>query len=194
MKLSKASVAVLVIQLVVVSSIAAKYLWQRHSCPRVWVPAVAYDPSLPMRGRYLSVQLLVDGCQSMLPSAKFAEFQRYTDGSVKQGGLFRIHSSQTVRFQAKLQARDGHLLAIRPDGVETLNGTEWVSATDQTLCSEMRLDEPVLYFISEHAINPLPALPGEQLWVEVTVPPSGPPRPLHLAVRNATEWKVLDLR
>ena len=70
MKLAKASIALLLIQLALVSSIAGKYLYQRWRCPRVWTRTVAYDPELLMRGRYLSVQLIVDGCQSTLPSAK----------------------------------------------------------------------------------------------------------------------------
>jgi len=63
-------VALVVIQLALVSSIAAKYLYQRWTSPRVWTRTVAYDPELLMRGRYLSVQLVVNGCQSTLPSAK----------------------------------------------------------------------------------------------------------------------------
>ena len=72
--LSGVSIALLIIQLFIVSSIAGKYLWQRWRCPRVWTRAAAIDPELPMRGRYLSLQLTVDGCQSTLPSAKFAAF------------------------------------------------------------------------------------------------------------------------
>ena len=37
MKFSKTSIVLLVIQLVIVSSIAAKYYYQRVTCPRVWV-------------------------------------------------------------------------------------------------------------------------------------------------------------
>jgi len=55
MKLSKTSVALLLIQLVLVSSIAAKYLYQRSTCPRVWTRTAAYDPQMVMRGRYLSL-------------------------------------------------------------------------------------------------------------------------------------------
>ena len=54
MKLSKTSIVLLVIQLALVSSIAAKYLYQRAHCPRVWVRTAAYDPEMVMRGRYLS--------------------------------------------------------------------------------------------------------------------------------------------
>ena len=76
MRFSKASIALLVIQLAIVSTVAAKYLYQRATCPRVWTRANAYDPSLVMRGRYLSLQLTVDGCSSTLPSAKDAQFPR----------------------------------------------------------------------------------------------------------------------
>ena len=34
-----------------------------------------------MRGRYLSLQLTVDGCQSTLPSAKQADFPRDVNGA-----------------------------------------------------------------------------------------------------------------
>ena len=67
MKLAKTSIALLVIQLAIVSTVAAKYLYQRSTCPRVWTRAAAYDPELVMRGRYLSLQLTVDGCESTLP-------------------------------------------------------------------------------------------------------------------------------
>ena len=60
MKFSKASIALLIVQLILVSSVAAKYFYQRASCPRVWTRTAAYDPSLVMRGRYLSLQLTVD--------------------------------------------------------------------------------------------------------------------------------------
>ena len=68
--------SLLLFQLLIVSTVAAKYLYQRATCPRVWTRAAAYDPDLVMRGRYLSLQLTVDGCSSTLPSAKDAEFPR----------------------------------------------------------------------------------------------------------------------
>ena len=39
-----ASIVVLAVQLVLVCSIAAKYLYQRSICPRVWGRTVAYYP------------------------------------------------------------------------------------------------------------------------------------------------------
>ena len=63
MKLSKLSIALLLIQLALVSSIAAKYIYQRWRCPRAWTRTVAYDPELPMRGRYLA---MVDRCEEQI--------------------------------------------------------------------------------------------------------------------------------
>ena len=45
MKLSKTSLVLLALQLAIVSTIAAKYLYQRITCPRVWTRTVAYDPA-----------------------------------------------------------------------------------------------------------------------------------------------------
>ena len=106
------SIALLVIQLALVSSIAAKYLYQRWTCPRVWTRAVAYDPELLMRGRYLSLQLTVDGCQSTLPSAKLAAFPRNIDGTTKPTG-FSIAAPQAVQFPAQLKVENNRLVAIR---------------------------------------------------------------------------------
>ncbi len=53
-----------------------------RACGRAPRPSI---PSLPMRGRYLSLQLTVDGCQSTLPSAKLATFPRDVNGAVKPG-------------------------------------------------------------------------------------------------------------
>ena len=97
--ISGASIAVLVIQLAIVSSIAGKYLYQRWTCPRVWTRSVVYDPEMLMRGRYASLQLMVDGCQSTLPSAKEAVMPRNFEG-VQTGKTYTIHADQTVRFPA----------------------------------------------------------------------------------------------
>jgi hypothetical protein len=46
------------------------------------------------------------------------------------------------------------------------------------------LDQPVAFFITEHIPDPSRRAPGEELWVEVTVPRKGPPRPIRLGVRQ----------
>lgn len=193
MKLSKTSIALLLVQTALISSLAGKYLYERHAYPRVWTRATAFDPSLPMRGRYLSLQLTVDGCQSTLPSAKQASFPRNAD-NVPVPGAFNVRAPQPVYFSARLRAENGHLIALQPEGEEHARGTQTVIAFPGKSCSEMAIQQPVDFFLSEHAASPLPVHPGEELWIEVTVPRSGPPRPLQLALKTPTEWKPLRFR
>jgi hypothetical protein len=188
---SGVSLALLVIQLALVSLIAATYLYERWRCPRVWVRAAAYDPELPMRGRYLSLQLTVDGCQSTLPSAKLATFPRDVNGAVKPGQYVLRAEPQPAYFRAWLKVVNNKLVAVRVEGQEDLTAGEVVSATPGARCDEMRLDSPVNFYIAEHAQSPLPLKPGQELWIEVTVPPKGPPRPMQLALKQDGVWKPL---
>jgi hypothetical protein len=188
--LSAASIAVLAIQLVLVSSIAAKYLYQRWRCPRVWTRVFAYDPELPMRGRYLSLQLAVDGCRSTLPNAGQANFPRDVNGAPTKG-IYAIRGAP-VRFAANLKVEDNRLLAIRiPDQESSVSG-QWVTAGSDAACDQMRLEEPADFFIADTAKNPVPVRPGQELWIEVTVPPKGPPRPIQLALKDQGVWKPLS--
>jgi hypothetical protein len=194
MKLAKTSIALLVIQLALVSLIAAKYLYQRWTCPRVWTRTVVDDPELVMRGRYLSEQLIVDGCQSTLPSAKQATMPRNLDG-LPVGLRFSINSAQAVRFLAKLKVEGNKLVAIRipdSDGQPSQQaGGQMVAAWPGSSCEDLRLDTPVDFYIAEHAASPMPLKPGQELWIEVTLPPKGPPRPLQLALKQDGAWKPL---
>jgi len=46
------------------------------------------------------------------------------------------------------------------------------------------LNQPVPFFIPEHVPDPSVRSAGETLWVEVTLPPKGPPRPIQLGVKK----------
>jgi uncharacterized membrane-anchored protein len=190
MKLARTSMELLVIQLALVSLIAAKYLYQRWTCPTVWTRAAAYDPEMLMRGRYLSLQLTVDGCQSTLPSAAQAVFLRDKNGAAG-GTTYSINPSRSVEFPAKLKVDGNKLVAIRnPDDDNRPSGI-MVSAMPGASCENMRIDAPVDFFIAEHAADPSRLRPGQELWIEVTVPPKGPPRPLQLALKENGAWKPL---
>lgn len=190
MKVSKTSVVLLVIQLAIVSSVAAKYLYQRWTCPRVWARAVSVDPELPMRGRYLSLQLTVDGCQSTLPSAKAASFPRDINGAVKPG-VYSIRPAEPVRFPAELKVDHNKLEAIWIQNEEKQNSGLLVEAPPAALCQDFRLMAPVDFYIAEHAADPSRLKPGQELWIDVTVPPKGPPRPIQLALKDNSAWKPL---
>lgn len=189
-KLSTASIVLLAIQLTLVCSIAAKYLYQRWACPRVWTRTVAYDPELLIRGRYLSLQLMVDGCQSTLPSAKHAEFPRDYNGAAVSGN-FTVRGEIELAFPAELNVVNNRLSAIyiRDAGKERSGQT--VMAFHNSPCDQMRLADPVNFYISEHAQSPLPRAAGAELWIEVTVPPKGPPRPIQLALKQNGAWQPL---
>ena len=190
MKVAKVSLILLVIQVAIVSTVAIKYLYQRATCPRVWTRTAAYDPTLIMRGRYLSLQLTVDGCSSTLPSAKAAQFPRNVNGTVSSPN-FNITAPDTVWFQARLAVKNNKLIAIRVPESQSTTSAQNVSAPPGSPCDQMRLSEPVDFYIAEHAEDPTWLKRGQELWIEVTVPPKGPPRPMQLALKDNGVWKPL---
>ena len=185
-----ASLALLIIQLLLVSSVAALYLYQRWTCPRVWTRTAAYDPELVMRGRYLQTQLVVDGCESTLPSAKHATFPRDVNGAIKPGP-YVVRPAGTVGFQAELKVADNKLVAVQIQDPRRADRGQSVSALPGSPCDRLRLDQPVDFYIAEQAQSPLPLKAGQELWIEVTLPPKGPPRPLQMALKDNGAWKPL---
>jgi hypothetical protein len=152
MNRNQRAVALLVVQAALVLSIAGKYLYERETCPRVWVRAWQYDPNMPLRGRYLALHLMLDDC-----------------------GL--------PREQAVVQ--DGKLAPMpdRPD--VTMRGNQRCDGTSSGI---------VDYFIADTANGPFPLKGDEELWVEVTIPPMGPPRPIQLALSKDGAFTPLNLR
>jgi len=191
-EISVSALAVLGIQLALVMSIAGKYLYERQTCPRVWARATAYDPEMPMRGRYLSTQLVVDGCESTLPSAAHAQFPRDINGAVRPGP-YKVRGPQ-VSFDAKLKVENNQLVAVRLEGDEAQAGGQEVWADGNTPCSQMHLREATDIFLAEHAPDSLALKHGQELWIEVTLPPKGPPRPIQLAVKENGAWKPQEIQ
>jgi hypothetical protein len=61
------------------------------------------------------------------------------------------------------------------------------------LAGPISANEPVAFFIPEHVPDPSRRPPGEELWVEVSVPAQGPPRPIRLGVKKDGVLTPLDL-
>ena len=57
MKLFQKGLILAGVQCLMVLSLTGKLLYDRATCPRVWVRTTPWDPNLPIRGRYLSLQL-----------------------------------------------------------------------------------------------------------------------------------------
>ena len=55
------------------------------------------------------------------------------------------------------------------------------------------LDQTLAFFIPEHVPDPSVRAPGEELWVEVTLPKQGAPRPIRLGVKKDGVLTPLDL-
>jgi hypothetical protein len=152
------------IQIALVLSLGAKLLYDRMTRPRVWVLSEVYDPDLPIRGRYLSERL-------RFPAEGF---------SYKEASPQNSNGWYENRQSASLEVRGGQLIATPQDS----RPGEWIHLrknADGTLVA--LTEEPVLVFIPEHA--EIPALkPGQEMWVEVTIPVKGPPRPIRIAIKK----------
>jgi hypothetical protein len=169
-------VAVAAVQLALVASLGAKYALDRARLPRVWTQTVAYDPDLPIRGRYLSVRLRVDAANvyrdTPLPKANRLSFW----GDMRD---------------AKLSVQDGRLVASPADHSTGLQVARWTNNRGEEVTA---LSEPVPFFLPEHVTDPSWRISGEQLWIEVSVPKKGPPRPIRLAVKRGETFTPLDFK
>ncbi len=157
-------VAVALLQCLLVLSVAGKYALDRERLPRAWARAMPFDPNLPIRGRYVRLSLEVDG---MVGSQDYRTSATWTS--------------------ATLSARNGGLFA---EGVPFDSGVHVVRWGN----GPWRIAEPVAFFISEHIPDPTWRPRGEELWVEVTVPRRGEPRPIRLAVKKDGVLTSLGLR
>ena len=148
-------------QVLLVAGIGAKFLYERASYPRLWVETAPYDPDLPIRGRYVNIALRIE-----------ADRAAPGDGD-RAPNMFR----------ARLEAQGGRLVAVQDDD----NGRHWVRSGR---CGERncwQLAERLAYFIPEHGEDPSRQPQGATLWAEVTLPPTGAPRPIRLGRMQGEE-------
>ena len=152
------------LHVMIVSSLACKLLYDRANRPRVWALAAPYDPDLPIRGRYVRIQLEVEPRDIKEP-AKTGRWSPSQPAVLRaEGGkLVAAPHSDTTRYDSD---------AARVQFVERQNRKLVV------------LEQPVAFFIPEHVPDPSRRAEGEQLWVEVTLPRKGPPRPIQLGVKK----------
>jgi hypothetical protein len=110
---------------------------------------------------------------------------------VQTGTQFSINAPGRFEFPAELKVQDNKLVAIRLPEWKDESAGQRVMASPGSSCENLRLEQPVDFYISEHAASPTPVRAGQELWIEVTIPPKGPPRPLQLAVKENGGWKPL---
>ena len=150
-----------VLHLALVAALAGKYLVDRHTLPRGWVRTQPYDPDLPIRGRYVQLRLETRLDDALRPVEIQKPPSRAYGFWIGPGRL----------------AMDGAGLILKRDE----RGKQfWIRVAD----GRHFLSEPVVYFIPEKVADPSRRPAGEELWVEVSVPRRGPPRPIRLGVRR----------
>jgi len=152
--------------LAIVGSLAGKLEIDRATRPRVWARAMPFDPNLPIRGRYVSLTLEV-ATEAVHPADNGVSWSPVAL-VVRSGALVAVPAADSSRVHVR-------------------------SATTRAGARATVLGEPVAYFIPEHVADPSRRFPGEELWVEVTVPRSGAPRPIRLGVKKDGVLTPLDL-
>jgi len=163
MNVVRKGVLLTAIQILIVLSLGGKLLYDRATRPRVWALCQVYDPELPIRGRYLAENLQV-------PAEDFTDFRPDTPQN-------QWYVNQRWAY---LEVRDKKLVA-KPAGSGSPIWMNLRENPDGTLFAITQ--EPVLIFIPDNA--QIPRLErGDQMWIEVSVPKQGPPRPIRLAVKT----------
>ena len=157
---------VAVLHVAIVASLGAKLIADRMTRPRVWARVAPIDPDLPIRGRYVRLQLEVQPADGLTLTGDSSYVP--IDLAVRNDALVAIPATDTSGLSVRSILRQGeHLVA---------------------------LTEPVAYFIPEHVPDPSRRPPGEELWAEVTLPRRGTPRPIRLGVKKDGTLTPLDLR
>ena len=94
--------------------------------------------------------------------------------------------AESFSVPVSVEARDG-VLVIAPSRNESRLSARLVPERGVAI-----LDQPLAFFISEHVPDPSLRPPGEELWVEVTLPRRGPPRPIRLGIKKDGVLTPLD--
>lgn len=157
------------IQILLVSSLGGKLLWDRESLPRGWAVAQGYDPDLPIRGRYVNISLLVkadkifpDAPTSPATAAPHVYYHENVYLTVENGRIVANPADQPTGLSISAPlVRNGEVLAT--------------------------LSPAVVFFLPEHAVDPLRGRAGGTLFVEVTIPRNGPPRPIRFGTKAGSE-------
>jgi len=152
---------ILVIHVCLVMALGGKLLYDRATLPRVWVGAVPYDPQLPIRGRYVSLQLIVEP-RGIDEAKTTSESQR------AQSVFLHVEDGRLLAEPKKSVIYDPSDLRIR-----------FLTVDNKRTAA---LSEPVAFFIPEHIPDPSLRPSGERLYVEATIPKKGAPRPIRLGV------------
>jgi uncharacterized membrane-anchored protein len=156
----------------ILCSLGAKLLYDRAHRPRMWIKTAPVDPNLPIRGRYLSLNIEIPAV-GFTTRREFSPYRKDKDGKP-------LMDEFTVPNQCDIAIRNGQLTAIANQ-----EGEFWGVRIRETNVGMMAVvPTHTAYFLPEHASDPSRLHPGEELWIEATIPRKGPPRPIRLGIKK----------
>jgi len=178
--MARKGLVVALVHVALVSSLGAKLLVDRATRPRVWVRTSPADPSLPIRGRYVSLLLEV------MPSGGLVLAEGKTE-TLPNGSTYTLPAPWQ---QVRLVVEGDALVAVPSDDWRDPSAARGVRNGQSVAV----VQSPVAYFIPESVPDPSRRAPGEELWVEVTIPKVGLPRPIQLGVKKDGVITPLEVR
>lgn len=157
--------AIALVHVLIVGAVGGKLLYDRQTLPRVWVKTTGVDPMLPIRGRYVSLYLVVDN----LPPPEEGE----DDRRQRKPATLRVEEGRLTA--SLLEEEDAARAGFAGPAVVRIgppDGRVWAVA------------DPIAFFLPEEGPDPSVLKAGQTLWAEVSVPEGGAPRPIRLEIRE----------
>jgi hypothetical protein len=163
--------ALALLQVLIVSSLGAKLLYDRATRPHIWVKVAPVDPDLPIRGRYLALALDVPA-EGFSMHTQPSSWQKDKDGNP-------VLETYRTPYNCNLALRNQQLVAVANE-----QGEYTIRPFHNGDGSSVIVLTQTAFFIPEHLPDPSRRHDGEELWIEATIPRKGPPRPIQLGVKK----------
>ena len=168
----RSGIGLAAVQAVLMLSTGVLFWIDREISPRAWVPTAPVDPNLPIRGRYITMTMLVP--------------LRPNDLSKSDAEL--LNTWQTVQLDVE---GDRLIAQINDQSIRNqFNGR--IRQRQDTLF--VNLDHELAFFIPPDVQDPSIQPDGRTFWVEVTLPRFGAPRPIQLGLETNGLIEPLPLR
>lgn len=100
------------VQVAMVLSIGGKMLFDRATRPRLWVRVAPYDPSLPVRGRYVSLTVTAEA-RGFSPGAVYAQANFSVEGGKLVARPAEIDGSGVLVSNATAPVRIAYFIPDR---------------------------------------------------------------------------------
>ena len=160
------------VQAALMLSTGLLFWFDRQISPRAWVPTAPVDPNLPIRGRYITLNMAVP----FVPTS--------TDIST----IDLVGTWQYVQLRVEAD----RLQAMQKVGTRFNNHGGVIRLSEGSLV--VNPGPELAFFIPPDVKDPSIRPDGSTLWVEVTLPGLGAPRPIQLGIEKDGQIEPLALR